>query len=150
MRSLGLEPTPAQAAFLEDSGPRTCFAAGRGAGKSTAGLVLALHAALCGGGRHVLVVAPSPADAVGLYGRTVGMARRTGCGFFCRRSKILLSFEAGSTIRFMAGTRDRKSYRGLCYDLVVVDRAEMVPDEVKDALAGLLRHGSRLVTLEEI
>jgi phage terminase large subunit-like protein len=149
MRSLGLEPSLAQATFLSSAGPRACFSGGRGAGKSTAGLVLALHTALATPSRRVLVVAPTIRDARDLFGRLSDRCLAAGLGCEASMMRLALEFPNGSTVRLLgaAGLLDR--LRGHHVDLVVVDQAEKVPADVKDALASLLRPGSRLVALED-
>jgi phage terminase large subunit-like protein len=147
MRSLGLEPSLAQATFLSSAGPRACFSGGRGAGKTTAGLVLALHTALATPSRRVLVVAPTIRDARGLLERLAGMLRWTDCDFHAHRMEVL--FLNVSEIKMFGATSGADRFRGYCRDLVVVDQAEKVPVDVKEALAGLIRPGSRLVALED-
>jgi tRNA(Met) C34 N-acetyltransferase TmcA len=150
MRSLGMGPTPAQAAFLASTRRTEAFAAGRGAGKSTAGLVLALHAALAAPGRRVLVVAPTARDVRDLFGRLGDLVRAAGVEGRVAFSRMSVSFPDASEVRFLgaAGSSDRSC--GLRCDLVVVDRAERVPADVKDALIGMVGPGSRLVALEGV
>jgi phage terminase large subunit-like protein len=150
MRSLGLEPSPAQATFLSSAGPRACFSGGRGAGKTTAGLVLALHMALATPSRRVLVVAPTVRDAADLFGRMVDWVLAVGGDCQASRMRLVMHFPNGSTAWFLCATRGPEWFRGLFYDLVVVDQAEKVPADVKEALAGILRPGSRLAALEDV
>jgi tRNA(Met) C34 N-acetyltransferase TmcA len=149
MRSLGHEPSPAQATFLASSGPRACFTAGRGAGKSTAGLVLALHAALATPGRLVLVVAPTVLAARDLLGRLGDLVLAAGAEGRVSVSRMSMTFPNASTVRFLGATSGSDRFCGHVCDLLVVDQAEKVPADVKEALAGLIRPGSRLVALEE-
>jgi len=130
----GIEsPDPWQTDVLTTNSKRMLLCCSRQAGKSTVSALLALHKLLYEPPPTVILISPSLNQSVELYRRLhqfyekiPGLAKAT------QESLTRLSLDNGSRVLSLPGSE--KSSRGFTADMVIVDEAARVEDELFAAI----------------
>jgi hypothetical protein len=136
---LGMEPDPWQAEFLNSEAPRILMNCSRQSGKSTVSAIRALHEALIKPGALVLILAPAERQAQELFSKVSAFYRQLGHAptpDSDRKSGMTLA--NGSRIEALPGSSDRtiRGYSGV--DLLLLDEASRVVDELYFAIRPML------------
>ena len=130
----GIEsPDPWQIDVLTTNSKRMLLCCSRQAGKSTVSALLALHKLIYEPPSTVILISPSLNESVELYRRLhefyekiPGLAKAT------QESLTRLSLDSGS--RVLSSPGSEKSSRGFTADMVIVDEAARVDDELFAAI----------------
>ena len=146
--TLGLELDPWQQEVLAGGWPRALLNCSRQSGKSTVTALLAAAEVTTVPGAMVLIIAPSDRQSALLYRTALGMYRQLGgevpATAETRRS---LELSNGSQLHALPGKeRTIRGYSGV--DLLLIDEASRVPDELYQATRPMLAtSGGRVVGL---
>lgn len=141
--SLGLTLDDWQAALLRSSAPRHIVLASRQSGKSTVCALMALHQAVYRPNSTAVVVSPSLRQSIELFRRLTDLRRRLPLTLE-EDNRTSCTIAGGGRVVSLPGTE--RTVRGLTADLVIVDEAARVPDELMDAVRPMLSTtGGRLV-----
>lgn len=147
MLDAGFAPDPWQAEFLRSSDPRNLILCARQVGKSLAVSILALHAALSGPETTVIVVAPIEPQANELLRKVVRAFNAVGRPMGVVREAVT-TLELSNRSRVIALPGKERSVHSYTADLLVIDEAARVPDEVFHAASPQLSASKgRLVAL---
>jgi hypothetical protein len=138
METIGLEPDEWQRSVLHSTCDRLLLLCCRQAGKSTTTAVLALHTALFQAGSLVLLLSPSLRQSSELFRKLAGFYADLGKPVPPERETALsLSLANGSRVISLPASPD--TIRGYsAVDLLVIDEAAMVPDELWIAVNPML------------
>ncbi len=138
-RGVGLDPDPWQEDLLSSDADRTMLNCCRQSGKSTMAAVLALHRALYVPESLVLLMAPALRQSSELYMKVAGLYRVLGRPVpAASETTLWLALENGSRIVSLPGSTDA-SVRGFSnVDLLIVDEAARVSDELYFAIRPML------------
>jgi hypothetical protein len=130
MERLGLEPDPWQRAVLRSMAARLLLLCCRQSGKSTTTAILALHTSLFQAGSLILLLSPSLRQSGELFRKVAGFYADLGKPVSSERETALsLSLTNGSRVVSLPASPD--TIRGYsAVDLLVIDEAAMVPDEL--------------------
>ena len=146
--ALGLELDGWQLDVLAGDWPRALLNCSRQSGKSTVTALLAAAAITTTPGAMVLIVAPSDRQSALLYRTALGMYRRLG-GQVPATAETRRSLELanGSQLHALPGKEATiRGYSGV--DLLLIDEASRVPDELYQATRPMLAtSGGRVVAL---
>ena len=148
MTASGMEPDEWQRRILRSGWERALLLCSRQAGKSSVTAALGLHRALYHEGSLVLLVAPSLRQSRELFSKVWGFYRAAGMpGEVEKKSALRATFEGGSRIIALPGKEGTiRGFSGV--DLLVIDEAARVEDELYNALRPMLAvSGGRLVAL---
>lgn len=147
MADAGFAPDPWQAALLRDDARRTLILCARQVGKSLTVGFLALHAVLARPRVTVVVLAPVEQQANELLRKVVSAFYAVGAPVAVRREGVTY-FELATGSRVLALPGKERSVHGYTADLLIVDEAARVPDEVFHAASPQLSaSGGRFVAL---
>src|SRR5215210_3355522 len=138
-KSLGLDPLdPWQEEILTDNAERVLLLCSRQAGKSTIASVMVLHKALYDPGSLSLIIAPSERQAKETFLKCARAYHALGYVDNPESDRRLgLELPNGSRIEALPGSE--RTIRGFsAVDLVVVDEAARVEDELYEALRPML------------
>jgi len=129
---LELEPFDYQIDFLLDNSKRQIFVAGRQVGKTTMTAIKALFFALKNKGVLVLTLAPTFRQASILFDRIREMILRNPLlmALVERMTQTMVFFKNGSRIFCLPSGHTGETVRGYPADMVIIDEAAYVPDEV--------------------
>ena len=148
-RLLGFRPFPYQARILSDPSPRIVACLGRQTGKTTTIALKAVHFAYCNAETITLIVSPSLRQSTIMFDRILDFigGSRWLRGSVVRRTRTLIELSNGS--RIIALPCSEHLLRGYTADLIVVDEAAFLEDEViTDILFPMLATtGGRLILL---
>ena len=147
MRGLGLEPDPWQCEVLEGGHPRLLLNCCRQAGKSTAVALLAVAETLFNPLTKVLLLSRSARQSAELLRRVADYHRRMGAPMLRRRSATELELSNYSRVVSLPCREDTvRGYDNV--DLLIIDEASRVPDELYMAVRPMLAvSGGRLALL---
>ncbi|MCS7117248.1 MAG: terminase family protein [Thaumarchaeota archaeon] len=129
---LSWRPFPYQMDLLTDCSPRICVCAARQVGKSTTVAVRALHASLTKTRSRVLVVAPTLRQSLLFLEKVVDLLRKSESASYllAKTDRTSVRFLNGSRIVALPSGRFGHTIRGFTADVVIVDEAAFVPEEV--------------------
>jgi hypothetical protein len=147
-REVGILPDHWQEQLLRSEAPRVLMNCARQTGKSTTAGVLAFHRALYVPGSLVLILAPAERQAKELFSKVAEAYRALGHPVPADSYRRLgAELANGSRIEALPGTE--KTIRGFSgTDLLIVDEASRVPDELYYAVRPMLAvSGGRLMML---
>lgn len=146
-RQLKFTPDPWQAEVLRSTAPRMHLNCSRQVGKSTVTSILALHAALYKPAATVLIVSPSERQSNELFLKVTAAYRTLGRPIPTEAENMhMLRLENGS--RIISLPASESGIRGFTVDLLLVDEAAYVPDELYNAVSPMLAvSGGRLVAM---
>ena len=138
METLGLEPDPWQRSVLRSMADRLLLLCCRQAGKSTTTAILALHTALFHAGSLVLLLSPSLRQSGELFRKLAGFYADLGKPIPpVQETALSLTLTNGSRVVSLPASPD--TIRGYsAVDLLVIDEAAMVPDELFIAVNPML------------
>ena len=138
MERLMFEPDPWQRSVLRSTADRLLLLCCRQSGKSTTTAVLALNTALFHAGSLILLFSPSLRQSGELFRKVVGFYSDLGKPIPPQRETALsLSLSNGSRVVSLPASPD--TIRGYsAVDLLVIDEAAMVPDEMFVAVTPML------------
>jgi len=147
MAACGLQPDPWQETFLAARPSRSLLLASRQAGKSTVTAAAALHEAVYRAPSTVLLLSPAQRQSAELLSRVRALLNRlpdppalTGEG------ALSVRLANGSRILSLPGTE--ATVRGFSADLLIIDEAARVDDELYEAVRPMLAvTGGRLIAL---
>src|SRR5262245_1815319 len=147
MRGLGLEPDPWQVEVLEGGQRRLLLNCCRQAGKSTAVALLALAEAQFVPLTKVLLLSRSARQSAELLRRVADYHRRVGAPLLRRRSATELELSNYSRVVSLPCREDTvRGYDNV--DLLIIDEAARVPDELYRAVRPMLAvSNGRLICL---
>lgn len=129
MADAGMPPDPWQAEFLRSSDPLNLILCARQVGKSSVVSIVALHEALTLPDRTVVVVAPIEPQANELLRKVTTAFNRIGRPVGVRREAVTtLEFTNGSRVIALPGKE--RSVHSYTANLLIIDEAARVPDEV--------------------
>lgn len=132
---IGVEPIDYQRAFLDCGEKRRIFVAGRQVGKSRASAWLALWYAVTHTDETVLILAKAKRQAMELFKTVKGEMRgademdESEWGI-PRETRTVVEFDNGSRIVCLPVGRDGSNIRGYSADLLMVDEAAFIRDEI--------------------
>ncbi len=135
-RRLGFEPDPWQIELLSSTSPQTILNVSRQAGKSTVTAIKTLHKAEYTPGALILLLSPSERQSKELMGKVKEFYRRSE---LTAESDTVLSLKLpnGSRIEALPGRENTiRGFSGV--DLLVIDEAARVPDELYFAVRPML------------
>jgi len=147
-QKLGFEPDPWQAEVLRSPARRIILNCCRQSGKSTVAALLALHMALYRPPALVLLLSPSLRQSSELFRKVADLYRRVATEIPSEaESSLRLELSNGSRIVSLPGKEQTiRGFSGV--DLLVVDEAARVPDDLYNAVRPMLAvSGGRLVLL---
>jgi hypothetical protein len=145
---LGIVPDAWQRDLLSSSSGRVLLNCCRQSGKSTMSAVVAVHRAIYHPGSLILCLAPALRQSQELFSKIAGFYRNLGRPVVPQgERKLSLELENGSRIVTLPGSE--KTVRGFSgVDLLIVDEAARVPDELYYAVRPMLAvSGGRLLML---
>ena len=146
-RVLGAPLWDHQLAFVRSSAMFRCVVAGRQVGKSRALAAMSLYEATTRAGVLVLVVSAGEEAAKRVLAECSTLASRSDLlrGSIVKDDKNLLAFTNGSAIRSVPASE--KQIRGWAVDLLIVDEAAFIPNEIWNATLPVIisRPGARVV-----
>jgi hypothetical protein len=148
MTGAGLEPDEWQRRVLRSRWERALLLCSRQAGKSSVAAALGLHRALYEPESLVLLVAPALRQSRELFSKLLRFYRDAGQpGRLEKKSALRMTLANGSRIIALPGTESTiRGFSGV--DLLVIDEAARVEDELYNALRPMLAvSGGRLVAL---
>ena len=144
----GIAPDPWQANVLRSTAPRLLLNCSRQSGKSTITAALALHTAVYQPGALILLLSPGERQSKELHRKVLAVYRATGRAVPAEAENVLsLELENGSRVVALPGKEATlRGYSGV--DLLVIDEASRVPDELYHAVRPMLAvSDGRLVAL---
>lgn len=147
-RQLGIEPDDWQRDTLRSTAPRQLLNCSRQAGKSTVAAVLALHRAIYRPQALCLLLSPTLRQSTELFRRaTTLLAQLPQAPRPIEDTKTSLTLDNGARIISLPGSEG--SVRGYsAVDLLVIDEASQVPDELYYAVRPFLAvSGGTLVVM---
>ena len=128
---LGLSLYPYQAKVLRDGSKRVLVCGGRQVGKSLMAAVKSLHHALTHRDSTVLLVAPTHRQSRNLLSMVVRLVESSVVeGSVRRRTGARIELSNGSRILALPSGRWGHGIRGYSADLVILDEAAFIPEEV--------------------
>jgi len=147
MASAGMAPDPWQAAFLEAAPARALLMCSRQSGKTSAGAAAALHQALSHPDSTTLLLSPAQRQSAELLGKVRSLLS-TGAPSTPVGAESVLSLRLGNGARVISLPGRETTVRGYTADLIVIDEASRVPNELLEAVRPMLAvSGGRLVAL---
>jgi len=147
-RAAGLELDPWQSMLVRSQASRVLVNCSRQTGKSTTTAVLADHTAFYQDGSTVLLLSPSLRQSAELFNKCLSVYRSLDRPIPANaENKLSLDLENGSRIVSLPGKEG--TVRGFsAVDLLIIDEASRVPDELYMAVAPMLAvSGGRLILL---
>lgn len=147
MRSAGMEPDPWQRDLLEAHPDRALLLCSRQAGKSMTTAAMSLEQALTKPGSVVLLVSASQRQSAELLGKVRLLAMSLAVPLGMEQLSVLsMKLANGSRIISLPGRAE--VIRGYSADLLVLDEAAWIPDNVYESVRPMLAvSGGRLVGL---
>jgi hypothetical protein len=145
-RRLSFDPDPWQAEMLRSDASRVLLNCSRQSGKSTTTAVLALYTAIYRPNSSILVLSPSLRQSSELFRKVHDFKGRASVA---TREETKLSMVLANGSRMVALPGKEGTIRGFSdIDLLVVDEAARVPDELYYAIRPMLAvSGGRLIAL---
>ncbi len=146
-RQVGMKPDKWQADVLRSTAPRLHLNCSRQVGKSTVTSLVALHRALYTPNAVVLLISPTERQSAELFRKVGGFYRALGKPIEPEAENVhALRLENGS--RILSLPASESGIRGFTADLIVIDEASRVPDELYATVSPMLAvSGGRLVAM---
>jgi hypothetical protein len=147
-RGVGIEPDPWQADLLESEDRQTILNCCRQAGKSAASALIALYQTAYVPESLSLVLAPSQRQSVETFRKIVNFYRKLDdAPSITLESALKLELANGSRVQVLPGSEATvRGFSGV--DLLVIDEAARVPDELYQACRPMIAvSGGRLILL---
>jgi hypothetical protein len=136
-RQLGMEPDDWQGQLLRSPAPRSHVLCSRQVGKSTTASIAALAKAMYRPASLTLIVSPTMRQSQELFGAVKARYRQLGKPIESEsENQLSLTLENQSRILSVPGTESGS--RGYTVDLLVIDEAARVDDEIFAALSPML------------
>lgn len=146
-REMGFEPYDWAKAALRSPEPRECWVVTRQGSKSTTASIMALHLALWQPRRTVLMLSPGQRQSGELFRKSLQSYRLLGRPV-APVSEAQTSLELGNGSRIVSLPGTEATVRSYSADLILVDEAARVPDDVWDAIRPMVAvTGGRIVLL---
>lgn len=127
---LGFEPFEYQAKILKDPSKRIVVCAGRQVGKSSCVAAKAIHFAICNEMTNILIVSASLRQSILMFEKITSVIESKLPGLLKYRSRIRIRLSNGSSIIALPSGRYGHTLRGFTANLVIIDEAAFVPEEV--------------------
>lgn len=129
---LDFHPFPYQMKMLEAPSKKIVVCAARRVGKSITMANKALWFAICHPKTSTLIVASTQRQSMLMFDKLLDMVYGSGHlqGSVVRKTRTLITFTNGSRIVALPCGRDGKTLRGEHADLIIVDEAAFVPEDV--------------------
>ncbi len=127
---LGFEPFDHQAKIMQDSSKRIVVCAGRQAGKSACVAAKAIHFALSSEKTNTLIVSASLRQSMLMFEKILSLLESKLSSLIAYKSRIRIRLSNGSSIIALPSGRYGHTLRGFTADLVIIDEAAFVPEEV--------------------
>ena len=131
---LGKEPFGYQQEVIDAESDRIAFVSGRQVGKSKTASWYALHHALTNPGNTTLITAPTRRQSSELFKKMkkeiAGSAIPDDLWGISRQTRTVIEFDNGSRVLCLPAGEDGSNIRGYAADLIIVDEAAFIPDEV--------------------
>lgn len=138
-RRLGFEPDPWQVEVLRSPAKRIILNCCRQSGKSTVAAILALHTALYRPPALVLLLSPTLRQSSELFRKALGLYRQIAPELPPPEAESALRLELANGSRIVSLPGKEQTIRGFSgVDLLVVDEAARVPDELYQAVRPML------------
>ena len=138
-RRLGFEPDPWQAEVLRSPARRIILNCCRQSGKSTVAATLSLHTALFWAPALVLLLSPTLRQSSELFRKVLDFYRRIAPELPPPEAESALRLELANGSRIVSLPGKEQTIRGFSgVDLLVVDEAARVPDELYQAVRPML------------
>jgi phage FluMu gp28-like protein len=149
---LGIEPFPYQVDFLRDGGQQIAAACGRQVGKTTLAAIKGLHFAFFNRGVTVLVVSSTLRQSMLLFAKIRSTIETNPIVRLKLKSstRTTIEFDHGSRIVALPCGPTGYSLRGYTSDMIIIDEANFVPEEVVDGVIRpmlITRPNSRFIML---
>ncbi len=146
-KQLGMKCDPWQARALRSTATRVLLNIHRQGGKTTTTAVLTTHQVVYRPGSLVLIVSPTQRQSTELFRKVLAFYRTLGRPVEAEAENMLsLVLENGSRVISVPGSE--AGIRGYSADLVIVDEAARVSDEVYEAVSPMLAvTGGRLIAM---
>ncbi len=136
-QQLGMEPDPWQRGLLRSTAKRIHVNAARQVGKSTAVSIVALSRAMYRPGSLVLIVSPTQRQSGELFRQVLVRYRQLGKPVDSEsENQLSLTLENGS--RVISAPGSEAGIRTYAVDLLLIDEASRVPDEVFASLSPMV------------
>ena len=136
-RRIGMTCDPWQARALRSAARQELWLASRQSGKSTTAALRALHCAVYRPGATVLLISTGQTQAQELLKKVTALYRQLGRPVASTaENQLSLQLENGSRVVSLPG--DERTIRGYSAQLIVIDEAARVPDELYDAIRPML------------
>lgn len=127
---LGFDPFGYQAKILNDSSKRIIVCAGRQVGKSICVAAKAIHFAICNKKTNTLIVSASLRQSMLMFEKITSLLESKLSDLIMYRSRVKIKLVNGSSIIALPSGRYGHTLRGFTADLVIIDEAAFVPEEV--------------------
>ncbi len=138
-RRLGFEPDPWQAEVLRSPAKRIILNCCRQSGKSTVTAILALHMAIYRPPALVLLLSPTLRQSSELFRKVLDFFRRAARELPPPEAESALRLELANGSRIVSLPGKEATIRGFSgVDLLIVDEAARVPDELYQAVRPML------------
>jgi hypothetical protein len=136
-QDVGIVPDDVQAQLLTTDSKRVLLNCTRQWGKSTTSALIALHTALYAAPATIILISPSLPQSTELFKRLHGFWKKLpGAPRATQESLTRMQLDNGSRVLSLPGSE--KTTRGYTADMVVVDEASRVPDELFAAVRPML------------
>ena len=131
---IGEEPFDYQEDFMNHPSDRKAFVSGRQVGKSRTAAWLALWKSVTYDGAEILITAKAQRQSMELFNQVKKEMRQSRVGWdgwgVANDTRTEIQFENGSRIVCLPVGRDGSNIRGYGTDLIVVDEAAFIKDEI--------------------
>jgi len=131
---LGEEPFDYQKDFMDEETKRKAAVCGRRVGKSTMASWLALWFAITHANAEILITAKAQRQSMELFNEVKKQIRQSDIGEeqwgITRDTRTEINFDNGSRILCLPVGTDGSNIRGYGTDLLIVDEAAFIPDEI--------------------
>lgn len=131
---LGVDPFKYQTEFMDDPSRRKAFVSGRQVGKSRTAAWIGLHRAVTHADETVLITADAQRQAGELFAQIQSEMSNAGMSNdqwgVDRDTQTIIEFDNGSRILCLPTGRNGNKIRGYTADMVIVDEAAFVEDEI--------------------
>lgn len=128
---LGIHPYPYQTRVLRDFSERLIVCGGRQIGKTTIAAIKAIHFASTGSGRLVLIISATMRQSLIAFRRVRELAENTVLrDDLAKVTRNCIELSNGSRVMALPSGRFGHGIRGYSADLVILDEAAFIPEEV--------------------
>lgn len=137
---LDFKPYEYQLKILRDQKDRVIVKSGRQIGKTTITSIKALHYAFTNAEKTVLVIAPTQRQSSNLFNKIRDFAQKHALlrKSIVRHTQTMIEFTNKSRIYALPSGYDGSGIRGYTADLMIIDEAAFIPEEVFPAILPML------------